>query len=62
MFAFLATAGDLGGAFGPALVGNITQHADNDLKTGMLAGCVFPLVLVVSLIMLRNCRKITETS
>lgn len=62
MFAFLATAGDLGGAFGPALVGNITQHADNDLKTGMLAGCVFPLVLVLSLIMLRNCRKITETS
>lgn len=54
MFAFLATAGDLGGAFGPALVGSIAQRADNDLKRGMLAGCIFPLVLVVSIFMLKR--------
>lgn len=45
MFALLAMAGDLGGAFGPGLVGNITQHADDNLQKGMLAGCVFPLVM-----------------
>ncbi len=32
MFALLAMAGDLGGAFGPSLVGNITQAAGNNLR------------------------------
>lgn len=54
MFAFLAMAGDLGGAFGPGLVGSITQSANNDLKKGMLAGCIFPLVLIISLILLNS--------
>ncbi len=54
MFALLAMAGDLGGAFGPSLVGNITQHAGNDLRKGMLVGCVFPLVLILSLILLKG--------
>ncbi len=50
MFALLAMAGDLGGAFGPSLVGNITQQAGNNLQAGMLAGCAFPLVLVAALL------------
>lgn len=41
MFALLAMAGDLGGAFGPSLVGNITQRAHDNLHAGMLAGCIF---------------------
>lgn len=49
MFALLAMAGDLGGAFGPSLVGNITQNANDNLHAGMLAGSVFPLVLIGSL-------------
>lgn len=57
MFALLAMAGDLGGAFGPSLVGNITQHADNDLRRGMLAGCIFPLVLLLSLLLLKGLRR-----
>jgi fucose permease len=57
MFALLAMAGDLGGAFGPGLVGNITQHADDNLQKGMLAGCVFPLVLVISLLVMRRFQK-----
>ena len=56
MFAMLAMAGDLGGAFGPGLVGNITQHANDNLQRGMLAGCVFPLVLIISLIILKDRR------
>ena len=57
MFALLAMAGDLGGAFGPGLVGNITQRFHNDLRKGMLAGCVFPLVLIISLFILRRMRR-----
>lgn len=57
MFALLAMAGDLGGSLGPGLVGNITQHADNDLKKGMLVGCIFPLVLILSLFLLRSMRS-----
>ena len=52
LFAMLAMAGDLGGAFGPSLVGTVSQQADDSLQTGMLAGCVFPLVLIVSLLLL----------
>lgn len=57
MFALLAMAGDLGGAFGPSLVGNITQNAGNDLRKGMLVGCVFPLVLILSLLLLKSMKK-----
>ena len=57
MFALLAMAGDLGGAFGPGLVGTITQNADNDLKKGMLVGCLFPLVLILCLFLLKNTYK-----
>lgn len=57
MFALLAMAGDLGGAFGPGLVGAVTQNAENNLQMGMLAGCVFPLVLVVSLFILNRFGK-----
>lgn len=61
MFALLAMAGDLGGAFGPSLVGNITQNAGNDLRKGMLVGCLFPLVLILSLLLLRGMRQRKNT-
>ena len=51
LFALLAMAGDLGGAFGPSLVGIVSQQAGDSLQSGMLAGSVFPLVLVVSLLL-----------
>lgn len=54
MFALLAMAGDLGGAFGPSLVGNITQRANDNLQKGMLVGCVFPLVLIIALLVMRG--------
>lgn len=54
MFGLLAMAGDLGGAFGPGIVGNITQNANNNLKKGMMAGCIFPLVLIISLFILKK--------
>ncbi|MBR6186402.1 MAG: MFS transporter [Clostridia bacterium] len=51
MFALLAMAGDLGGAFGPSLVGEVTQQAGDRLQSGMLAGSVFPLILVIALLL-----------
>ena len=57
MFALLAMAGDLGGALGPAIVGNITQSACDDMQKGMLAGCAFPLILMISLLLLNRARR-----
>lgn len=56
MFAFLAMAGDLGGAVGPGIVGLVTQAANDNLKIGVLAGCVFPAVLVLSVLLLKRKR------
>lgn len=50
MFALLAMAGDLGGAFGPGIVGFATQLKNDDLKIGMLTACVFPIVLIAVII------------
>lgn len=57
MFALLAMAGDMGGSIGPCIVGFVTQNAGNDLKAGMLAGCIFPVVLVLSILMLKYKRS-----
>lgn len=54
MFALLAMAGDMGGAIGPEIVGNISQSFGDDMQKGMLAGCVFPLVLVISVFAVRK--------
>lgn len=54
MFALLAMAGDLGGAFGPSLVGWATQRAGDDLRAGMLLGCIFPAALILGLIAMRR--------
>ena len=52
LFAMLAMAGDLGGAFGPSLVGAVTQQSGDNLQTGMLTGSIFPLVLIIALILM----------
>lgn len=52
MFALLAMAGDMGGSIGPYIIGYITQTANNNLKAGMLAACIFPIVLVISICIL----------
>jgi MFS family permease len=54
MFALLALAGDLGGALGPAIIGNVSQKAANNLQAGVLAGIGFPIVLVISVLCIRK--------
>ena len=54
MFAFLALAGDLGAMVSPAMVGSISERAGGNLKTGLLAATLFPIVLVVGLLILKK--------
>ena len=51
MFALLAMAGDLGGSIGPGIVGKVTQAAGDNMKVGMGVGCIFPIILVISVIL-----------
>ena len=53
MFALLALAGDLGGAVGPAIVGNVSQKVANNIQAGVLAGIGFPIVLVITVLYIR---------
>ena len=54
MFAFLALAGDFGGMVSPAMVGSLSEMAGGNLKTGLLAATVFPVVLVLVLVILKK--------
>ncbi len=54
MFALLALAGDLGGAVGPAIIGNVSQRAGENLQAGVLAGIGFPIVLVICVLIIRK--------
>lgn len=63
MFAFLALAGDSGAMVSPAVVGSLSEMAGGNLKTGLLAAAVFPVILVFVLLILKKkvskegCRK-----
>lgn len=58
MFALLAVSGDFGGSIGPAVVGFAAQLFNDNLKLGMLAGGIFPIVLVISIrVMKKLCEK-----
>lgn len=47
MFALLAVGGDIGCTLGPTLLGMVADASNGNLKMGMLAGTVFPLLLVI---------------
>jgi fucose permease len=57
LFALLAMAGDLGGASGPSLVGIVTQHSGDQMQSGMLAGSIFPLLLIAALLLISRKAK-----
>ena len=61
LFALLAMAGDLGGAFGPSLVGHLTQLAGNDLRIGLRVGCLFPLCLLIGLMAMQQLSRKKES-
>lgn len=57
MFAYLALAGDLGCSSGPTLVGFISGHFQDNLKIGILAAVIFPLVLIIGILAVKRNRN-----
>ena len=60
MFALLALAGDLGCSMGPTLVGRVSAAAGDDLKKGILAAIVLPVMLLVALGMNKRAERKTS--
>ncbi len=54
MFALLALGGDIGCSGGPTLVGMVSGALGDNLKMGILAGIIFPLLLLMGIILCRN--------
>ncbi len=54
MFALLALAGDLGCSGGPSLVGYISSMASDNLKQGILAAIIFPVLLIAGILLLKK--------
>lgn len=49
LFALLALAGDIGCAGGPTYVGIVSKWFGNELRIGILAALIFPILLLVAL-------------
>lgn len=47
MFALMALAGDVGCGGGPTVVGFVAEHFSDNLKCGLLAAILFPIVLLI---------------
>jgi fucose permease len=58
MFALLALGGDLGCSGGPTLVGIVSSSMNDNLKMGILAGVIFPILLLLGVLF---CKKISQT-
>lgn len=50
MYALLALAGDLGCSGGPTLVGTVSSALNDNLKMGIMAATVFPILLLLGLL------------
>lgn len=57
LFALLALAGDVGGTVGPALVGNVSQAAGDNVSAGILSGIGFPVTLVICVLIIRRMNR-----
>ena len=57
LFALLALAGDMGCSGGPTLVGMVSSALGDDLRKGILAGIVFPVLLMAGLALSRSGMK-----
>ena len=57
MYALLALAGDLGCSSGPTTVGMVANAAGGDLKAGLLVALVFPIMMLIGLMLLKDEKK-----
>ncbi len=56
MFALLALGGDIGCSGGPTLVGMVSGAFGENLKAGVLAGIIFPVLLLLGIILCSNAK------
>ena len=56
MFAMLALAGDVGCSLGPTVVGAVSGILGDNLKAGVLAGIVFPVILTAGILISRKAK------
>lgn len=54
MFAILALAGDVGCSVGPTVVGFVSNNFNNNLRTGILAAIIFPIILLLGISFHKN--------
>lgn len=54
MFALLALGGDVGCAGGPTLAGMVSGALEDNLKMGILAGIIFPIMLLIGIILCKR--------
>ena len=59
MFALLALAGDLGCSGGPTLAGFVSSNLGNNLRMGILAAIVFPILLLAGIQICKKSRQDT---
>lgn len=59
MFAMLALGGDVGCSAGPTLVGMMSNALHDNLKMGVLAGVIFPILLLLGIVL---CTKLSSHS
>ena len=57
MFALLALGGDGGCSGGPTLVGLISSSLNDNLKAGILAAIIFPVLLLTGILLCRRMKK-----
>ena len=57
MFALLALGGDVGCSGGPTLVGLIPSSLNDNLKAGILAAIIFPVLLLTGILLCRRMKK-----
>ena len=54
LFAMLALAGDFGCSSGPTLAGIVSSSFHNNLRLGILAAIIFPVLLLIGLFLSRQ--------
>ena len=54
MFAILAVSGDIGCSLGPTVVGMVSGAFNDNLKAGLLAAAIFPLILLIGILFLKK--------
>ena len=57
LFALLALAGDVGCSSGPTYVGMISGAQNDNLKLGIFAALIFPVLMIIGIKMIGSLRK-----